>query len=410
MATNRDLLKQAIADAKTVKETAIANATAVLEESFAPYLREKLAAKLAEIDSMDEEMEDEGMEENKALDASKRETGYNKLANDRTMKTKHFRRLGETEDMEESDGYTEKSKRQAMSSDHYHTMEEEMEDEGMEDEGMYENETGNMDNELEELLRELDMDMEETINDPKGSGSHGNVAPSSGTNDTDLMEAKKAEGEDDEDEEINIEDMSEEDLKEFIENVIHDMIEDGELEAGHEGMENEKGEESEEGEEDELAELLGNLEKNTGYTEKSKRQAMSSDHYHTMEEEMDEMKNELDEAYKTLAKVRADLNEVNLLNSKLLYTNKIFKTKNLTDSQKVKVLEAFDKATSKKEAKLVYETVIENLNTTSKPSITESVKGMASKVIASNTPRVKQPIIEVNSAFARMQKLAGITK
>ena len=78
MATNRDVLKQAIADAKTVKETAIVNAKAALEETFAPYLREKLAAKLAEMDSMDEEMDEtEGMEENKALDASKEQTGYN---------------------------------------------------------------------------------------------------------------------------------------------------------------------------------------------------------------------------------------------------------------------------------------------------------------------------------------------
>ena len=38
---NRDLFKEAIADAKTIKETALANAKATLEESFAPFLREK---------------------------------------------------------------------------------------------------------------------------------------------------------------------------------------------------------------------------------------------------------------------------------------------------------------------------------------------------------------------------------
>ena len=43
---NRDLLKEAIADAKAVKETAIANAKAALEEVFNPMIREKLAAKL----------------------------------------------------------------------------------------------------------------------------------------------------------------------------------------------------------------------------------------------------------------------------------------------------------------------------------------------------------------------------
>jgi Arc/MetJ family transcription regulator len=55
---NRDLLKEAIADAKAVKETAIVNAKAALEEAFTPYLKEKLAAKLAEMDEMDEAKEE----------------------------------------------------------------------------------------------------------------------------------------------------------------------------------------------------------------------------------------------------------------------------------------------------------------------------------------------------------------
>ena len=55
---NRDLLKEAIADAKAVKETAIANAKAALEEAFTPYLAEKFAAKLAEMDSEDEKVEE----------------------------------------------------------------------------------------------------------------------------------------------------------------------------------------------------------------------------------------------------------------------------------------------------------------------------------------------------------------
>ena len=51
---NRDLLKEAIADAKAVKETAIANAKAALEETFTPMLREKLAKKIAEMDELEE--------------------------------------------------------------------------------------------------------------------------------------------------------------------------------------------------------------------------------------------------------------------------------------------------------------------------------------------------------------------
>jgi hypothetical protein len=158
----------------------------------------------------------------------------------------------------------------------------------------------------------------------------------------------------------------------------------------------------------EVSRLLREMSDESGMYEE-KHSAM--DEARKMKKEKNEMKDELDEAYKALNKIQSELNEINLLNSKLLYSNKVFKAKNLTESQKVKVLAAFDKATSKKEAQLVYETVMENLNaqTTTKRPMTESVRGMASRVIA-GAQNTKQPIIEVNSAFERMQKLAGIKK
>jgi hypothetical protein len=73
------------------------------------------------------------------------------------------------------------------------------------------------------------------------------------------------------------------------------------------------------------------------------------------------MKEELEEAKAAIAHLRSELNEVNLLNSKLLYTNKIFRGKNLTENQKIKVLKAFDKAETVKEAKRIFETLNENL-------------------------------------------------
>jgi len=352
---NRDILKEAIADAKAVKETAIANAKIALEEAFTPFLQEKFAAKLAEIDEM-EKNEDE-LSENK-------------------------------DDMDE------------------YMYEEDI------DENMYEKKDSMDEIDLDELLRELE-DMDEVINDPKGPGAHGNIAPSS-ISDTDLMEAEEAE----EEEEFDIESMSEEDLKSFIEDVISDMVEAGELEAGHEGMEDEVEVEDEEEEEVDLDELLREMDDEIDYDDLDRsnddayEKAFSSmDEARKMKKEKDEMKRELDEAYKALNKIQSELNEINLLNSKLLYSNKVFKAKNLTESQKVKVLAAFDKAASKKEAQLVYETVMENLNaqTTTKRPMTESVRGMASRVIA-GAQNTKQPIIEVNSAFDRMQKLAGIKK
>ena len=379
---NRDILKEAIADAKSIKEAAIANAKVALEEAFSPYLQEKLAAKLAEIDAMDEEM-DEAKEMDEKMD------------------------MDEMYDMDETK-----------------SMDEEM-DENYMDEEMDEMKKSMDEMDLDELLRELeDMDetMDEVINDPEGG--HGNIPPTA-QSDTDLPEAEEGEEEEsEEDVEIDIENMSEEDLKSFIESVIADMVEAGELEAGHEGMENEEGAEEEESEEEEISidELMGELSErkkyggNKGDVPASKR----GDKKDTAEEEgvedykkkLKKMKEELDEAYEALNNVKSEINEVNLLNSKLLYLNKVFKAKNLTESQKVKVLAAFDKATSKKEAQLVYETVMESLNNTNttKRPVTESVRGMASKVISGTANSTKQPIIEVNAAFERMQKLAGIKK
>ena len=124
-------------------------------------------------------------------------------------------------------------------------------------------------------------------------------------------------------------------------------------------------------------------------------------------EEMDEAKKdeELKEAYDTIESLRSDLNEVNLLNAKLLYTNKIFKAKTLTESQKVKVLGAFDKAGTVKETKLVFETLNEGLKTKKKSPITESL-GSASRV--SRSVNAKKPIIETDPMVERFKKLAGL--
>ena len=339
MNSNRDLLKEAIADAKAVKETAIANAKAALEESFGPFLREKLAMKLSEMDEMDEvekEVEEgygEEMEESYEMDEA------------------------ETNEMEEA--------------------KEEMDEEL----------------DLEALLRELDgmeegeegiNEAEDLLNDPKGPTAHGNVAE------------EEEMGE--EEEEINIEDMSADDLKDFIESVIADMVEAGELEAGEE-MESEEEGEEEMMDEVDLEELMAEVKKAKISKVKEKAKEEEKD------KKVKEVEKKLKEAYDAIEVMQSTLNEVNLLNAKLLYTNKIFKSKSLTESQKVKVLTAFDKATSKKEAQLVYETLLEGLKE-KKTQVNESMLGGASKVIGGPAP--KQPIIEVNNQFARWQKLAGI--
>ena len=126
-----------------------------------------------------------------------------------------------------------------------------------------------------------------------------------------------------------------------------------------------------------------------------------------MKKKMEKMKEELDEAYSALATIKEELNEVNLFNAKLLYTNKIFKAKNLTESQKVKVLAAFDKATSVNEAKLVFETLSEGFKEKKSPVNESMLRGSASKPAGIVE---KKPILEVNNQFARWQQLAGIKK
>jgi len=113
------------------------------------------------------------------------------------------------------------------------------------------------------------------------------------------------------------------------------------------------------------------------------------------------------EAIATINTLRAELNEVNLLNAKLLYVNKIFKAKNLSESQKLQVIASFDKATTAKEAKVVFESLNATLTTAApKQAIKESL-GFASKA-AGVAPR--KAIVESNDVITRMQKLANIIK
>ena len=388
---NRDLFKEAIADAKAVKETAIANAKLALEEAFEPRLKSMLSAKLEEMEKEDE-LEEAATNEakEKVEEKSDRKDGGEDKETKRTEKMKYGKDLAEAEVDEEMD--------------------------------------------LDEILAELEGDLsEDERTDAEEEGYE------------DGMEDEKEDMEDDEeDEEIDLDDLSEEDLKSFIEDVIADMVTAGELEAGEEfEVEDEDVEDDEEidveddtevdvevneakEEIDEadaitglsdmagalamaapaLAAILGlgvaavkdKLEK--GGKEAKELVAKANAKAKSMEEGegMDEMKKEIEE-------MRSDLHETNLLNAKLLYTNKIFRAKNLKEAQKVKVLEAFDKASNVKEVKLIFETLNEGMVAKTATPIRENL-GRASK--ASGNAPTKQPIMEIDPQVARWQKLAGL--
>ena len=187
-----------------------------------------------------------------------------------------------------------------------------------------------------------------------------------------------------------------EDLKDIVREVVSDLLggseEDPEEEEAPEEEAPEGEEEAGEGEmeiEDELSleEILAELEEG---------------------DNVKELENlaELEEAMSTITKLRSELNEVNLLNAKLLYVNKLFKSKNLTEAQKVKVINAFDRAETVKETKNIFETLQESLTATQakKNPIKESLS-FASKPAGVAD---RKPIVENNDFVARMQKLAGI--
>lgn len=119
------------------------------------------------------------------------------------------------------------------------------------------------------------------------------------------------------------------------------------------------------------------------------------------------LKKQLAEAYKAVKVLRTEINEINLLNAKLLYVNKIFKAKNLNEGQKLKVISSFDKATNVKEVKLIFESLSSNLLTTANPNRKSTIKenlGFASK----SSGISNKPILAVNEGISRMQILAGI--
>ncbi len=363
---NRDMLKEAIADAKALKETAIANAKAALEEAFEPRLKSMLSAKLEEMEKEEELEEAEMTEAKKEYKDDDRKDGGESKETKRTEKMKYGKDLAEGDDMNEMD--------------------------------------------LDEILAELD---EDTRTDAEEEGYE------------DGMEDEKEDMDDMDDEDIDLEDMSEEDLKSFIEDVIADMVTAGELEAGEEFETEDEDEIDVEDEDDidvedetevdvEVTEDARTDAEEEGYKDgmKDEKEDLEEDARTDAEEEgykdgMKDEKEDLDEMKKEIEELRSDLQETNLLNAKLLYTNKIFRAKNLKEAQKIKVLEAFDKASNVKEAKLIFETLNEGMvaKTAIKSPVRENL-GRASK--AAGMAPTKQPIMEIDPQVARWQKLAGI--
>jgi hypothetical protein len=366
--SNSKLLKEAIADAKAVRETAIANAKIALEEAFTPRLQSILSKKLqAEMEGEEEELEEE-------LDSSEIGGGDNKEP-DADAKSAHTELDPET-DSETAEPGKEDDNVEVVAEEESHDDEEISEGEYGDEET---HEEGYGEDELEEE-DEDELDLEAII--------------------------RELEGEDDEE----VHEEEEEELEE--ESPAHDAVgyEDPTNADDADINEEEEGEEEVHEEEEEDVIDLDEILREMGYVSEEEHGEEEVEEGEDKDEKYESLQSDLEEAYKTIKTLRGTINEVNLLNAKLLYTNKLFRGYNLTNEQKVKVVENLDRTTSVREVKLVYATLAESMKfgTTTKKVKKTVTEGFASKPAASTAPK-QEVITESADVLAnRFKKLAGI--
>jgi len=371
------LLKEAIADAKAVRETAIANAKIALEEAFTPRLQSILSRKIqAEAEDMEDEIEvneEYGADDVSATDSSEIGAGEGSTesgtdgANPTGIATDAHTELGDT-DTETAEPGKEDDHTEVVD-----TLTEEEEETNFDSmEAPVEEDEDELD--LEAIIRELEGEVE--------------------------------------DDEMSMEGEEEMEAPE-MEVPAEEPAMEGEEEMEVPAMDAEVSEEEMEFDDEiDLDEILREM----GYGEEEEEVATTEG-----EEEMEvpamdavaEKEAELEEAYSTIKSLRKTINEVNLLNAKLLYTNKLFRGYNLTNEQKIKVVENLDRTSNVREVKLVYATLAESMKFTgterkvsaTKKNITE---GLASKVVASTAPKKEIISESVNTMADRFKKLAGI--
>ena len=406
--SNKDLFKQAIADAKSIREAAIANAKLALEETITPHVKEMLAEKLKAMEEA--EMEEEANDMLAQGNQDVTEEGYEEEAEETMEEAKDEEAAEEAE--EEGDAEGEESEEGADDSEESEEgAEEEMEVKDMEME------------DLKDLIRDiLSQELGEEPAEEEGEEME------AGEEGEDLVA-----GEPQPEDEIELEELMNE-LAELETEGTEEVTEEevvAEEEVAEEVVAEEEVNEMTSAElVSQLPMIIGGITALIGgslaaatwqdnalagkygkamqsFAQKltaagSAASAVAQQTHTTPKNE------ELAEAMETIETLRNDLNETNLLNAKLLYVNKVFKANNLTESQKANVIATFDKAETVKEVKLVFESVSANITNTSKKEVVKESKGFASAAAGLSTkPEV---ITEANEVVKRMQKLAGIIK
>ncbi len=351
-----DLLKEAIADAKAVRETALENAKMALEEAFTPRLQSMLSKKIQTEMGDDEEYDEQEGDEEDVLAAQDEVPGEEEpvVAQDEDPSDEFSE---EEEDDMDMEGVIE------INGVKYAPVVSE--DDGMEDippVEEQEDEEGDLD--LEAVIKELEDELEESENPYDNNEQHDDMKKESNDVSSGIGTA---------------------DNKEPAKNANDDNTEDPQ---GTKLTE----EEGEEVEEDvDLDEVLKALSEEEDSEEE--------------QNEVTQLRSDLDEHRSVIETLRGKLNEVNLLNAKLLFTNKLFRKYGLNNEQKMKVVEQFDRASTLREVKLVYSTLGESFGV-ARNNINES-KGAASKPVAS-TKSDKKVISEGSDLRDRFKKLANL--
>jgi hypothetical protein len=321
-----DILKEAIADAKAVRETALENAKMALEEAFTPQIKSMLSAKLKE------------------------------------------------DELEEGDPVVED--------------EHEDDDEGDAEEGYHEDdEVGDED--------EVEVPAEDAHVDDAEEGEH-----EEGAHDDEAEEGAH-EGEDDEEvDESNLD--LEAIIKELEAELTEDEDEDEEVEESTEAVE-----ESDEPVEESTEETV---EEEYEIDEAAITEDEDEDDKEVEESNTSAIEAELKEYKEAVHFLKDKLHEVNILNAKLLFTNKLFKSYSLDNNQKLKVVETFDRAQTTREIKLVYSTLAEQFSDNSSIVTKKSISESASAPVQSTKPSTesRKVISEETQVANRFKKLAGL--
>ena len=363
----RTLVDEVLDDVLQVRETALANAKLALEEAFEPRIKSMISRHLqseAELEEAElEERGDEDMDE---------------------MEDEELEERGDKDEMEE------------RSSD------DDMEERGMMNAG---------DEDMEEELEPSDIDDE---NEEPSDVASDSSDIGEGDHSDDEMEEMSHDDEMEEEDDLDLESVIAELEAELSEEEDEDHMDEEEDEVDDMSMDSDE-EEEDDDEIIDLDELLTALTEDDEVEEVVEEEVEEVvEEQSELEQENERLASELKEHREAVEILRTKLNEVNLLNAKLLYTTKLFRKFNLSNDQKMKVVESFDRTSSVRETKLVFSTLAESLSINNTPKVKKSVssitEGFASKPTTSTKPKQQEIISEGNAVADRFRRLVSYNK